>query len=141
MFQGTASNVGKSILTAALCRILAQDGIKVAPFKSQNMALNSFVTLNGEEIGRAQALQAQAAKIIPDIRMNPILLKPSNEKDSQVIINGKPINSMSFKDYNQYKSIAFEEVKKSYDSLSSEYNVIIIEGAGSASEVNLKKKI
>ncbi|EMK10399.1 MULTISPECIES: cobyric acid synthase [Leptospira] len=140
MFQGTASNVGKSILTTALCRILAQDGIKVAPFKSQNMALNSFVTLNGEEIGRAQALQAQAAKIIPDIRMNPILLKPSSEKDSQVIINGKPINSMSFKDYNQYKSIAFEEVKKSYDSLSSEYNVIIIEGAGSASEVNLKKK-
>lgn len=140
MFQGTASNVGKSILTAALCRILAQDGIKVAPFKSQNMALNSFVTLNGEEIGRAQALQAQAAKIIPDIRMNPILLKPSSEKDSQVIINGKPINSMSFKDYNQYKSIAFEEIKKSYDSLSSEYNVIIIEGAGSASEVNLKKK-
>lgn len=139
MFQGTASNVGKSILTAALCRILSQDGIKVAPFKSQNMALNSFVTLNGEEIGRAQALQAQAAKILPDIRMNPILLKPSNEKDSQVIINGKPLNSMSFKDYDQYKPIAFEEVKKSYDSLASEYNVIIIEGAGSASEVNLKK--
>ncbi|EMG21463.1 cobyric acid synthase CobQ, partial [Leptospira interrogans serovar Copenhageni str. LT2050] len=139
MFQGTASNVGKSILTAALCRILSQDGIKVAPFKSQNMALNSFVTLNGEEIGRAQALQAQAAKILPDIRMNPILLKPSNEKDSQVIINGKPLNSMNFKDYDQYKPIAFEEVKKSYDSLASEYNVIIIEGAGSASEVNLKK--
>lgn len=139
MFQGTASNVGKSILTAALCRILAQDGIKVAPFKSQNMALNSFVTLNGEEIGRAQALQAQAAKILPDVRMNPILLKPSNERSSQVIINGKVINSMNFKNYDQYKPIAFEEVKKSYDSLSSEYNVIIIEGAGSASEVNLKK--
>ncbi|EMK13798.1 MULTISPECIES: cobyric acid synthase [Leptospira] len=139
MLQGTASNVGKSILTAALCRILAQEGVKVAPFKSQNMALNSFVTSNGREIGRAQALQAQAAKIPPDIRMNPILLKPSSEKDSQVIVNGIPVGAMSFKDYTEYKSIAFEEVKKSYDSLSSEYNVIIIEGAGSASEVNLKK--
>ncbi|EMJ96698.1 cobyric acid synthase [Leptospira alstonii] len=139
MLQGTASNVGKSILTAAFCRILVQDGIKVAPFKSQNMALNSFVTLNGGEIGRAQALQAQAAKIIPDIRMNPILLKPSSEKDSQVIVNGKPVAAMDFKDYTKYKTIAFEEVKKSFDSLSSEYDVIVIEGAGSASEVNLKR--
>ncbi|WP_078128677.1 cobyric acid synthase [Leptospira alexanderi] len=139
MLQGTASNVGKSILTAAFCRILAQEGVKVAPFKSQNMALNSFVTSDGREIGRAQALQAQAAKISPDIRMNPILLKPSSEKDSQVIINGKPVGAMDFKDYTEYKSTAFEEVKKSYNSLSSEYNVIVIEGAGSASEVNLKK--
>lgn len=139
MFQGTASNVGKSILTAALCRILVQDGLKVAPFKSQNMALNSFVTWEGGEIGRAQALQAQAAKILPDIRMNPILLKPSSEKDSQVIINGKPIAAMDFRDYTKYKSNAFTEVKKSYDSLASEYQAIVIEGAGSASEVNLKK--
>ncbi|KXZ26760.1 cobalamin biosynthesis protein CobQ [Leptospira santarosai] len=139
MMQGTASNVGKSVLTAAFCRILAQEGIKVAPFKSQNMALNSFVTSDGKEIGRAQALQAQAAKISPDVRMNPILLKPSSEKDSQVIVNGIPVGTMDFKDYTEYKSIAFEEVKKSYDSLSSEYNMIVIEGAGSASEVNLKK--
>lgn len=139
MIQGTASNVGKSVLTAAFCRILAQEGIKVAPFKSQNMALNSFVTSDGKEIGRAQALQAQAAKISPDVRMNPILLKPSSEKDSQVIVNGIPVGAMDFKDYTEYKSIAFEEVKKSYDSLSSEYNMIVIEGAGSASEVNLKK--
>ncbi|MBW0435320.1 cobyric acid synthase [Leptospira yasudae] len=139
MFQGTASNVGKSVMTAAFCRILVQDGIKVAPFKSQNMALNSFVTREGGEIGRAQALQAQAAKILPDIRMNPILLKPSSEKDSQVIINGKPIAAMDFRDYTKYKSFAFEEVKKAYDSLSSEYDAILIEGAGSASEVNLKK--
>ncbi|AOP36540.1 cobalamin biosynthesis protein CobQ [Leptospira tipperaryensis] len=139
MFQGTASNVGKSILTSALCRILVQDGFKVAPFKSQNMALNSFVTPEGGEIGRAQALQAQAAKILPDIRMNPILLKPSSEKDSQVVINGKPIAAMDFRDYSKYKTTAFAEVKKAYDSLSSEYDVILIEGAGSASEVNLKK--
>ncbi|TGM03650.1 cobyric acid synthase [Leptospira barantonii] len=139
MFQGTASNVGKSILTAAFCRVLVQDGLKVAPFKSQNMALNSFVTWDGGEIGRAQALQAQAAKILPDIRMNPILLKPSSEKDSQVIINGKAVAAMDFRDYTKYKSSAFEEVKKSYDSLADEYQAIVIEGAGSASEVNLKK--
>ncbi|EQA55527.1 cobyric acid synthase [Leptospira kmetyi] len=139
MFQGTASNVGKSILTAALCRILVQDGLKVAPFKSQNMALNSFVTWDGGEIGRAQALQAQAAKILPDIRMNPILLKPSSEKDSQVIINGKPVAAMDFRDYTKYKANAFAEVKKSYDSLANEYQAIVIEGAGSASEVNLKR--
>ncbi|RHX83421.1 cobyric acid synthase [Leptospira stimsonii] len=139
MFQGTASNVGKSILTSALCRILVQDGFKVAPFKAQNMALNSFVTPGGGEIGRAQALQAQASKILPDIRMNPILLKPSSEKDAQVVINGKPVASVDFRDYSKYKTTAFAEVKKAYDSLASEYNVIIIEGAGSISEVNLKK--
>ncbi len=138
MLQGTASNVGKSILTTALCRILTQDGFKVAPFKSQNMALNSFVTYDGAEIGRAQALQAQACKIQADYRMNPILLKPSNDKDSQVILNGKPLEAMDFRDYTKFKRIAFEEVRKSYDSLSREFDIVILEGAGGASEVNLK---
>ncbi|EQA45608.1 cobyric acid synthase CobQ [Leptospira broomii serovar Hurstbridge str. 5399] len=138
MIQGTASNVGKSLLTAAFCRIFRQDGIGVAPFKSQNMALNSFVTVDGFEIGRAQALQAQAAGVPADVRMNPILLKPSSEKDSQVILNGKPIEAMDFRDYTKFKPKAFEQVMKSYDSLSEEYEVIVLEGAGSVSEVNLK---
>jgi adenosylcobyric acid synthase len=139
MFQGTASNVGKSLLTAALCRVLCQDGLRVAPFKSQNMALNSFVTFDGMEMGRAQVLQAQAARILPDVRMNPILLKPSSESDSQVILNGKPLAHLSFKDYTMLKEKAFLEAKASYDSLASEYQVMILEGAGSASEVNLKR--
>lgn len=139
MFQGTGSNVGKSILATALCRILYQDGFKVAPFKAQNMALNSFVTPAGGEIGRAQALQAQAAKRVPDVRMNPVLLKPSNEKGSQVILNGKPVAHMDYIDYSRFKAEAFQAVQASYDSLSSEMDVMILEGAGSASEVNLKK--
>lgn len=138
MLQGTGSNVGKSIMTTALCRIFLQDGLRVAPFKSQNMALNSFVTPAGHEIGRAQALQAQAAKLIPDVRMNPVLLKPSSEKGSQVIVNGKPVAHMDFRDYTKYKPEAFLEVKRSYDSLASENEVMILEGAGGASEVNLK---
>ncbi|TGL36748.1 cobyric acid synthase [Leptospira koniambonensis] len=140
MFQGTASNVGKSILATAFCRIFTQDGFKVAPFKSQNMALNSFVTYEGAEIGRAQALQAQACKIKADYRMNPILLKPSSEKDSQVILNGKPVEAMDFRDYIKFKVSAFDEVKKSYDSLSEEFDMVILEGAGGVSEVNLKDK-
>jgi len=138
MLLGTGSNVGKSILTTALCRVMSQDGFRVAPFKAQNMALNSFVTPEGGEIGRAQALQAQAANVIPDVRMNPILLKPSNEFDSQVIIHGKPVSHMTFKSYSKYKPEAFEEVKKSYDSLAEEYDCLVLEGAGSVSEVNLK---
>lgn len=140
MLQGTASNVGKSILATAFCRIFTQDGFKVAPFKSQNMALNSFVTYEGAEIGRAQALQAQACKIRADYRMNPILLKPSSEKDSQVILNGKPVEAMDFRDYMKFKLSAFDEVKKSYNSLSEEFDMIILEGAGGVSEVNLKDK-
>lgn len=140
MLQGTASNVGKSILTTAFCRIFTQDGFKVAPFKSQNMALNSFVTYEGAEIGRAQALQAQACKIRADYRMNPILLKPSSEKDSQVILNGKPVEAMDFRDYMKFKLSAFDEVKKSYDSLSEEFDMVILEGAGGVSEVNLKDR-
>lgn len=138
MLQGTGSNVGKSIMSTALCRIFLQDGLRVAPFKSQNMALNSFVTPGGHEIGRAQALQAQAAKLIPDVRMNPVLLKPSSEKGSQVIVNGKPVAHMDFRDYTKYKPEAFLEVKRSYDSLASENQLMILEGAGGASEVNLK---
>ncbi|EPG73664.1 cobyric acid synthase CobQ [Leptospira fainei serovar Hurstbridge str. BUT 6] len=138
MIQGTASNVGKSLITAAFCRILRQDGIRVAPFKSQNMALNSFVTVDGLEIGRAQALQAQAAGVPADVRMNPVLLKPSSEKDSQVILNGKPLAAMDFRDYTNFKPKAFEQVMRSYDSLSDEFEVIVLEGAGSVSEVNLK---
>ncbi|PJZ79093.1 cobyric acid synthase [Leptospira neocaledonica] len=140
MLQGTASNVGKSILATAFCRIFTQDGLKVAPFKSQNMALNSFVTYEGAEIGRAQALQAQACKIRADYRMNPILLKPSSEKDSQVILNGKPVEAMDFRDYMKFKLTAFSEVKKSYDSLSEEFDMVVLEGAGGVSEVNLKDK-
>ncbi|TGJ99483.1 cobyric acid synthase [Leptospira semungkisensis] len=140
MLQGTASNVGKSILTTALCRILTQDGLRIAPFKSQNMALNSFVTYDGAEIGRAQALQAQACKIQADYRMNPILLKPSSEKDSQVILNGKPVDAMDFREYMKFKASAFNEVKKSYDSLSEEFDLVVLEGAGGISEVNLKEK-
>ena len=139
MIQGTSSNAGKSIMATALCRIFFQDGLKVAPFKSQNMALNSFVTKSYGEIGRAQALQAQAAKLDPQISMNPILLKPNCDTGSQVIINGVPLKHMQFSDYFNYKPKAFEEVKKSYDSLSSEMDVMVIEGAGSPSEVNLKK--
>ena len=139
MIQGTASNAGKSILTAAFCRILFQDGFKVCPFKSQNMSLNSYVTHDGFEIARAQVVQAQASRLDPDIRMNPVLLKPNAEKGTQVIINGEVVENMVWKDYIRYKPQAFEEVKKSYDSLSNEYDAIVLEGAGSPAEVNLKK--
>jgi len=138
MFQGTASNAGKSILTAALCRILIQDGIRVAPFKAQNMSLNSFVTRDGGEMGRAQVVQAQACHIDPDVRMNPVLLKPNSDTGSQVIVKGKPIGSMAAGAYVTYKTEAFKMVKECYDSLSSEYDVVVLEGAGSPGEVNLK---
>ncbi len=138
MFQGTASNVGKSILVAALCRILLQDGYRVAPFKAQNMSLNSFVTRDGGEMGRAQVVQAQAAKLDPDVRMNPILLKPSTDTGSQVIVMGKPVENMDVNEYIRYKPIAFKKAKEAFDSLAREYDVIVMEGAGSPSEVNLK---
>lgn len=139
MFQGTCSDAGKSILTAGLCRVLFQDGIHVAPFKAQNMSLNSFVTLQGDEMGRAQVVQAQGAKIIPDCRMNPVLLKPNSDTGSQVIVNGKPVGNMSVTEYNGYKSVAWDAVCKSYDSLANEYDAVVLEGAGSPGEVNLKK--
>jgi cobyric acid synthase CobQ len=138
MFQGTSSNAGKSILTAAMCRILLQDGYRVAPFKAQNMSLNSFVTREEGEMGRAQVVQAQACRIDPDVRMNPILLKPNDDTGSQVILRGKPVGNMSVTQYIQYKTIAFEEAKRAFDSLASEFDVIVLEGAGSPAEINLK---
>ncbi|MFZ9002060.1 MAG: cobyric acid synthase [Bacteriovoracaceae bacterium] len=139
MIQGTTSNAGKSIMATALCRILYQDGLKVFPFKSQNMALNSYVTYEAGEIGRAQAVQAQACKQDASILMNPILLKPNCDIGSQVIIRGKALSHMNFKDYFKFKPKAFEEVKKAYDEISSMADVMVIEGAGSPSEVNLKQ--
>ena len=138
MFQGTSSNAGKSILAAALCRILLQDGYRVAPFKAQNMSLNSFVTREGGEMGRAQAVQAQACRIDPDVRMNPILLKPNDDTGAQVILMGRPTGNMNVHQYIQYKPIAFAEAKKAYDALAKEFDVIVLEGAGSPGEVNLK---
>jgi len=138
MFQGTSSWAGKSILTAAFCRILLQDGRRVAPFKAQNMSLNSFVTLAGGEIGRAQALQAQACRLEPDVRMNPILLKPNSDTGTQVIVLGKPVGNMDVKQYIRFKAEAFKTVKRAYDQLASEYDVVVLEGAGSPAEINLK---
>ena len=138
MFQGTTSNAGKSVLTAALCRILLQDGYRVAPFKSQNMSLNSFVTRNGGEMGRAQVVQAQACRLEPDVRMNPVLLKPNSATGSQVIVMGKPVSNMSVGDYIRYKPEAFKTICKAYDELAADHDVIVLEGAGSPGEVNLK---
>lgn len=138
MFQGTSSNAGKSILTAALCRILLQDGYRVAPFKSQNMSLNSFVTRDGAEMGRAQVVQAQACRIEPDARMNPILLKPNSDTGSQVIVLGKPVGNMNVEEYIRFKPTAFQSAQKAFDQLAGEYDVIVLEGAGSPAEVNLK---
>ncbi len=138
MFQGTCSDAGKSILTAALCRILWQDGLRVAPFKAQNMSLNSFVTRQGDEMGRAQVVQAQAARLDPDCRMNPVLLKPNSDTGSQIIVRGKPVGNMSVLEYNGYKPQVWESVRKSYDSLADEFDIVVLEGAGSPGEVNLK---
>ncbi len=140
MIQGTMSNAGKSLLTAGLCRIFKQDGYKVAPFKSQNMALNSFITEDGMEMGRAQVMQAEAAKIKPSVLMNPILLKPTNDTGSQVIVNGEVLGTMSARDYFAYKKQLIPEVMKAYHKLEEEYDIIVIEGAGSPAEINLKQE-
>ena len=137
MIQGTGSNVGKSLVTAALCRIFLQDGYRVAPFKSQNMALNAAVTRDGLEMSRAQALQAQACRIEPDARMNPILLKPSSEDGCQVVVMGKVRGTLSADAYLDAKAELFPVVKDAYASLAAEYDVIVIEGAGSPAEINL----
>ncbi len=139
MIQGTMSNAGKSLLVAGLCRILVQDGYSVAPFKSQNMALNSFITADGYEMGRAQVVQAEAAKKAPDIRMNPILLKPTSDKGSQVIVGGSPIGNMTASEYFKYKQSLIPEILDAYESLSKENDIIVIEGAGSPAEINLKQ--
>ncbi len=138
MFCGTGSDVGKSVLAAGFCRILANRGIKVAPFKSQNMALNSAVTPEGGEIGRAQAVQAQACRIPPHTDMNPVLLKPSSDTGSQVIVQGRPVGNMQVAEYTAYKPMAFEKVRESFDRLRAEHECIVIEGAGSIAEINLK---
>ena len=139
MFQGTSSHVGKSILTTALCRIFFREGRRVAPFKAQNMALNSFVTADGLEMGRAQVAQAEAANLLPRVEMNPVLLKPTGNATSQVIINGRAVGVMSAAAYHQdYSLKAFEAVKAALQKLSAEFDTIIIEGAGSPAEVNLK---
>lgn len=138
MFVGTASDVGKSVLNAGFCRILRNRGLSVAPFKSQNMALNSFATPEGGEIGRAQAVQAQACRIPPHTDMNPVLLKPNSDTGSQVIVQGKVVGNMSVKEYNAFKPEAFRTVEESFERLRSAHDFIVIEGAGSIAEINLK---
>ena len=138
MVQGTMSGAGKSLLCAALCRIFAQDGYRTAPFKSQNMALNSFVTRDGLEMGRAQVVQAQAAGIEPDVRMNPILLKPSSDVGSQVIVNGEVRGQMPAAAYFKMKRSLIPDILAAYNSLAEAVDIIVIEGAGSPAEINLK---
>ena len=140
MVQGTMSNAGKSLLTAGLCRIFKQDGYKVAPFKSQNMALNSFITEEGLEMGRAQVMQAEAAGIRPSVLMNPILLKPTNEVGSQVIVNGEVLGNMSAREYFAYKHKLIPKIMEAYHKLEEENDIIVIEGAGSPAEINLKEE-
>lgn len=138
MVQGTMSNAGKSLLAAALCRIFRQDGYSVAPFKSQNMALNSYITREGLEMGRAQVMQAQAAGIEPSVRMNPILLKPSSDTGSQVIVNGEVLGNMSAAEYFQMKSSLVPQIIQAFHSLAEQYEILVLEGAGSPAEINLK---
>ncbi|MFD2611063.1 cobyric acid synthase [Paenibacillus gansuensis] len=141
MLQGTASDVGKSLLTAALCRIAKQDGYAVAPFKSQNMSLNSYVTPDGKEIGRAQGMQADACGIPASTDMNPILLKPSSDMASQVVVHGRPLATMDALEYrNNYLQKAEPVVKEALDRLRSGYDLVVLEGAGSPAEVNLKDR-
>ena len=138
MIQGTMSNAGKSLIAAGLCRIFHKDGYRVAPFKAQNMALNSFITREGLEMGRAQVMQAEAAGVAPSVRMNPILLKPTNDTGSQVIVNGEVLGNMDARTYFAYKKNLIPAVKEAYDSLAAENDIIVIEGAGSPAEINLK---
>ena len=140
MVQGTTSDAGKSTLVAALCRLLRREGVKVAPFKPQNMALNSAVTADGGEIGRAQALQAIAAGVAPTTDMNPVLLKPSSDTGAQVIIHGKVRAEMNARDYHQYKTVAMRAVLESHTRLCAAYDAVVVEGAGSPAEINLRDR-
>ena len=139
MIQGTASSVGKSVLCAAFLRIMMQDGYRVVPFKAQNMALNSFVTRDGLEMGRAQATQAQAAGLEPDVRMNPVLLKPTSDRRSQVIVDGKAIGDMTAMEYHRYKPALRQRIRQTYDALERTVDCVVIEGAGSPAEINLRE--
>ncbi len=140
MVQGTMSNAGKSLLAGGLCRVFKQDGYCVAPFKSQNMALNSFITPEGMEMGRAQVMQAEAAGIAPHVHMNPILLKPTSDCGSQVIVNGESIGNMSATEYFAFKRKLVPEVLRAFDALAEENDIVVIEGAGSPAEINLKQE-
>ena len=139
MIQGTGSHVGKSVITTALCRFLRQEGFRVAPFKAQNMSNNSYVTADGGEIGRAQAVQAEACGIQPTVHMNPILLKPNSDMGAQVVVWGKPVKTMQAREYQFHTSSFLGQVKESLDSLMAEYEVVVIEGAGSPAEINLQE--
>ncbi|MBS6643773.1 MAG: cobyric acid synthase [Clostridiaceae bacterium] len=139
MIQGTMSNSGKSFVTAGLCRVFKQDGYRTAPFKSQNMALNSYITKDGLEIGRAQAMQAEAAGIEPTVFMNPILLKPTSNVGSQVIVNGEVLGNWKAIDYYRDKTRFIPDVKHAFETLAEEYDIIVIEGAGSPAEINLRE--
>ena len=140
MVQGTTSDAGKSVMVAALCRMLARQGVKVAPFKSQNMALNSAVTADGGEIGRAQAVQAEACYIEPDVRMNPILIKPNTDIGAQVIVRGKAIGNLEAGQYHEYKTELLANVVSAHDELREDFDVVIVEGAGSPAEINLRDR-
>ena len=139
MLLGTGSNVGKSIITAGLCRMFYQDGYKVSPFKSQNMALNSFITKDGKEMGRAQVVQAEAANIEPEAFMNPILLKPTTDRKSQVIVNGKVYKNMDAREYFAYKHNLKKDIMSAYDHIRKNFDICVLEGAGSPAEINLKE--
>ena len=135
----TGSGVGKSVVVSALCRIFMQDGCRVAPFKSQNMALNSYVTADGGEMARAQVVQAQACGIEPNVDMNPILIKPSSDTGAQIIVRGKSIGNMDVLDYVKYKKNGIGIARQSLNRLLKEYEIVVMEGAGSPAEINLKK--
>ena len=139
MIQGTMSSAGKSFLAAGLCRIFKEDGLSVAPFKSQNMALNSYITEEGLEMGRAQVMQAEAAGIRPEAAMNPVLLKPTSHMGSQVIVNGEVLGNYSAAEYFKMKKSLIPEIKRAYDSLAERFDVIVVEGAGSPAEINLRE--
>ncbi|MDE1478961.1 cobyric acid synthase [Xenorhabdus bovienii] len=140
MIQGTASDVGKSVLVAGFCRIFLQDGYHCIPFKSQNMALNSGITADGKEMGRAQIFQAEAAGIEPDVRMNPVLLKPTSDRKAQVIFMGKVVCSMNAVEYHEYKPQLQQQILAAYDSLAAETDIMVLEGAGSPAEINLRDR-
>ena len=139
MIQGTMSGAGKSLLCAGLCRIFRQDGYRVAPFKSQNMALNSFITADGREMGRAQVVQAEAAGVEPSADMNPILLKPASDTGSQVIVNGQVLGTMSAREYFAYKKQLVPQIRESLARLDEAYDILVLEGAGSPAEINLRE--